>query len=552
MSGSIVLETLAAARDLGRLHEIVSVLVRHGMSDLVRRTGLAGAFERAGRILHLEAARGLGDISREEHVRQALEELGPTFVKAGQILSGRSDLLPPAWTRELSKLRESAAPVPIEAIRAQLVLDLGAEPEEVFRDFDPTPLAAASIAQVHRAKLADGTEVVLKVRRPGIREVVDADIRLMARLAELAERELPELARYRPKSLVRQASRSLLRELDLRNEARNAKRIASNAPGELVIPHVHDRWTCERLCVFDFLDGPSLGDWLRSEKSSPDLRAQLARQGADAVLEMVFVHGFFHADPHSGNVIVLPGGSIGLIDFGMTGSLTDERRIEFVSLLAAVSRRDTEGVVDVLIEWSRDGDADEARLQEECSLFVDQYRDAALGQLDTAAMLGDIARILRDNDLFLPDDVALLMKVFVTLEGMGKELDPDFVMSRHVEPFAREAIAEIRSPRALARRGRRLLTRMLTQLPRDVDRALKRLRSGHVGIDVDLPQLERFGDVITKSANRLTIGLVTAALIVGTAICTSGANDQLLMRIGFASSLVVGAWLVLSILRSGR
>ena len=553
MSGSIVLQTLGAARDLGRLHEIAAVLAKHGFADLVRRLGIASGVEQAGRLLHLEGMRGLADKGREESVREALEELGPTFVKVGQILAGRSDLLPPTWTRELARLHQSAAPVPIEEIRAQLVEDLSCPPEEVFEHFDPEPLAAASIAQVHRARLVSGEEVVLKVRRPGIRQKVEADVRLLGRLAELAERELPELARYRPRSLVRQATRSLLRELDLRYEARNARRLFDLCrDGGIAIPRVHDRWTRERLLVLDFLEGPSMGEWLASGEGSGADRVRAAREGADAVLEMVFVHGFFHADPHLGNVLVLEDGRLALVDFGMVGVLSDERRLEFLELLAGVSEGEVDRVVDVLLDWSHDGRVDEDVLREECAAFIERYRDLALRDLDTGALLADVTTLLRANDLFLPEDVALLLKVFVTLEGLGLELDPGFVMSRHIEPFAVQALVELRSPSAVARRGARLLTRILTRVPRDGRRFLKRLRSGRAGVDIDVPQLDHFSAVVSRSANRVTIGLVTSALIVGTAICTSVAEEPLPAWLGFASSVVVGAWLILSILRSGR
>lgn len=551
--GSLVIETLAAARDLGRLHEIASVLVRHGMSDLVRRLGLSGALERAGRLLHFDPSE-MVELSREEHVRRAMEELGPTFVKAGQVLAGRRDVLPPAWIAELEKLHEGAAPVPVEEIRAQLAEDLGAPPEEVFRDFRDEPLASASIAQVHRARLQSGEEVVLKVRRPGIDDVVAADVRLLTRIAELAESELPELARYRPRALVRQVARSLQRELDLRNEARSAERLAELLADDehVTVPRVHGRWTRERLCVLEYIEGPSLGEWLDAGDAPPAERARVARRGADAVLEMVFVHGFFHADPHRGNVLLREDGRLGLVDFGMVGTLSEERRLEFLSLLGAVSERDPDGVVDVLLEWSRSGRPDESILREDCAAFVERYRNVPLGDLDVGTLLGDVSSILRDNDLFLPDDVALLLKVFVTLEGLGRDLDPDFVMSRHVEPFARRALRELRSPLAIARRWRRLAARFAVRLPRDASRLLARLRTGRATLEVEVQELDRFGETLAKSANRVTIGLVTSALIVGTAICTTAAGQPLLMWLGFASSALAGTWLIFSILRSGR
>jgi ubiquinone biosynthesis protein len=246
-------EALSTARDLGRMQEIASVLIRHGLGDAVRRMGIAGFLERAGSVLHWDGAKGLAEKPAEQHVREALEDLGPTFVKLGQILAGRRDLLAPTWTEELARLHQRAAPVPIDAILAQLREDLGGDPHALFARFDEQPLAAASIAQVHRAALHDGTEVVVKVRRPGIEEVVDKDLRLLARLAELAEQELPEMRRYRPKSLVRQFARSMRQELDLRTEARNAERIASGiAPEDLIdIPRVHAEYTRERVCVMD-------------------------------------------------------------------------------------------------------------------------------------------------------------------------------------------------------------------------------------------------------------------------------------------------------------
>ena len=557
MSGSFVLETLSAARDLGRLHEIASILVRHGLGDVIRRLGIAGVLERAGKALHIET-HDLATKSPEEHAREALEELGPTWIKVGQILAGRSDLLPPEWIEELSRLHERATPVPFEEIREQLVEDLGAEPGDVFAEFDEAPLAAASIAQIHRAKLKDGTEVVLKIRRPGIDKSVAADMRLFARVAELAEHEFPGIRRYRPSSLVKQITRSLKLELNLRNEARNAERIAASLGPDrkIVIPRVHEEWTSARLCVMDFLAGPSLGQWIDDPNLADMDPKQAARIGADAVLEMVFVHGFFHADPHPGNVLVLNDERLGMLDFGMVGSLADWRRLEFLELLAAFAQHDDESVVDILLDWSENGRTDPRGLRSEISAFIDLYGRTPLNELDTAALLSDITTILRDNNLYLPDDIALLLKVFITLDSMGKELDPSFVTSSHVAPFARRALTEFRSPSALMRRGMSQMSRFLLHLPRTLRGAFAQVRRGKVGLEVDIAQLEGFGDQITRSANRVTIGLVTSALIVGTSISMTVASGPRLLGwplfgfVGFISSVFAGTWLIASIIRS--
>jgi ubiquinone biosynthesis protein len=295
-------DALGTVRDLGRLQEIASVLIRHGFGDVVRRIGLADVLERAGRLLHWHNGEGMLRMSAAVRVRRALEELGPTFVKLGQVLATRVDLLPPEWTDELSRLQNAVPALPFERIRDQLLADLGVPPEQAFARFDEKALAAASLAQTHRAWLHDGRAVVLKVRRPGIREVVEADLRLLARLAEIVEARAPDLQRYRPKEVVHQFTVSLRRELDFAAECRNAERIAANFAGhaEVVIPAVHWQWTCESLNVQDFVDGIPGRDLAAADAAGLD-RVQLARLGAGIVLKMVLEDGCFHADPHPGN-----------------------------------------------------------------------------------------------------------------------------------------------------------------------------------------------------------------------------------------------------------
>ena len=554
----MILDVLNAARDLGRLHDIASVLVRHGLGDTVRRLGLAGVLERAGRAVHWKGVQGLA-IEPQVRVRRALEELGPTFVKVGQLLSGRSDLLPPVWTDELSRLHEEAASVPFEELHLQLVEDLGADPETVFRDFDPEPLAAASIAQVHRASLADGTPVVLKVRRPGIREVVEADLGLLARLAEMAEERLPELRRFRPRSLVRQFAHSLRGELDLRAEARNAERLRDNLPADsgIVIPRIHAHWTRERLCVMDYLEGPSAGEWLRAGRPEGVDPARIAALGADTALRMIFVDGRFHADPHPGNVILLDDGRLGLVDFGLVGVLSESRRLEFLGLLRAVVARDVDEAVDILAEWS-EGNVRLDFLTQDCAAFIDRYYGLPLQELDTSDLLEDLMALLRENDLFLPNDVAALLKVFVTLESLGRQLDPSFVMAAHVEPFARQAWREQHSPAVLMQRGAREVRGILSALPRDLRQLMLRMRRGQVHLSIDLEKLDHFAQKLDRSANRMTVGVVTAALIVGTAISLTVPGGPHLFGLplfgflGFTSSIAAGVWLLWSIARSGR
>lgn len=559
----VMWEALGTVRDLGRLQEIASVLIRYGFGDLVRRIGMADMLERAGRLLHWNKTDELLRMAPAVRVRRALEELGPTFVKLGQVLATRVDLLPPELTRELSELQNAVPPLPFDVLRPQLVADLGDEPEHVFARFDDAPLAAASLAQTHRAWLDDGTPVVLKIRRPGIREVIEADLRLMARLADIVEAQAPDLERYRPAEVVHQFTLSLRRELDFAAECRNAERIAQNFAGhdEIYIPGVHWRWTCETLNVQDYVNGISGRD-LEAVDAAGLNRVALARIGAGIVLKMVLEDGCFHADPHPGNIFYMRDGRIAVIDFGMVGRISEQRRYQVVQLLHGMVEHDTDAVTDVLLEWSSGSvDIDELKLQQDIAAFVDQYRGVPLKELRIAVMLGDVTAILRDHALMLPPDLALMIKAFLTLEGMGRQLDPEFDMASEARPYLERAILSRFAPRAMLRRGRRGLmgaVDMLGDLPRDVRRLVQAARKGRLQLRIETQALKGFGDQVNKAANRLTMGVVTAALIIGSSIVMNsvgGIASRWLVAIGvigFIGAALCGIWILFSIWRSSR
>lgn len=555
-------ETLSAARDLGRLHDLASILIRFGFGDVVRRLGMAGALERAGKVLHWKEAGELARLEPPERVRRALEEMGPTFVKLGQILATRVDLFSPEWIVEFEKLQDRAPAVPFAEIHRQLQEDLGAAPEEVFAWLDPEPLAAASIAQVHRARLPEGDEVVIKVRRPGIRPMVEADLRLLDRLAGIMESESPELRRFHPREVVRQFTLSLRRELDLAAECRSAERIAGNFADhpEIVVPRVYWQWTGERVNVQEYIDGIPGRDLEAVEEAGLD-RTILARRGARAVLKMLLVDGFFHADPHPGNVYYLPGNRIAFIDFGMVGRLSESRRHQVIELLHGLVERDSEQVVEILLDWAGGMQVDSESLGLEIDAFVDQYHGIPLKQLDIGAMLSDLVTLLRDHHLVLPADLVLLIKAFISLEGMGRELDPDFDIVSEAQPFLARAMLLRYTPDALARRGWRTLTNtvdILTGLPHDLRQLLRAARSGRFKLQIDVERLKRFGDQLDRAASRMAVGNVIAALIIGSSIVMTVEGGPTLLGLplfgllGFAGAAVGGIWLLFSIWRSGR
>ena len=559
----MLIETLGAARDMGRLNEILGVLIRHGFGDSVRRMGLADRLAQAGHVLHWETAAGLARIEPPVQIRLALEELGPTFVKLGQILAGRADLFGPAYITEFEKLHSRVPPVPLQTLRPQLREDLGAEPEAVFARFDAEPLAAASIAQVHRAQLHDGTEVVVKIRRPGITETIEADLRLLARLAAIVEAEMPAMKPYRPRQLVRELARSLTRELDLANECRNAERIATNmAPLPwIVVPRVHWAHTSERVNVQDFVDGIP-GDALDQLGPRGLDHQTLAERGSQAVLKMIVEDGFFHADPHPGNVFYLEGNRIAFVDFGMVGRLSERRRDEMLALLLGLVERDAHTVIDVLLDWAGDDHGvNLSALESEIEDFLDQYHGAALADLNLGQMLADVTAILREHHLGLPSDMALLIKAFITLEGMGRSLDPAFHMTSTALPMLKKVVRARYEPRVVANRAWQTLRRAMAvveQLPHDVSHLLRNARRGRLQVGIDVAHLKRVGDQLDRSANRLAMALVIAALIIGSSIVMTVQGGPTLFGLpafgflGFTGAVVGGLWLVRAIWRSGR
>lgn len=560
-------QAISAARDLGRLHQIASVLIRYGFGDMVRRVGLAGVLERAGRVLHWRAPEELARLKPPARVRRALEELGPTFVKLGQILATRVDLLPPEWIAEFSKLQDDSPAVPFEHLHAQLTEDLGAPPEAVFPRLDTQPLAAASLAQVHRAWLADGTAVILKVQRPGIRPVVEADLRLLARLAEIAEAELHEMRRFRPRDVVRQFTFSLRREMDFSAEGRSAERVAANLVDrpEIVVPRIHWQWTGERLNVQDFIDGIPGRDLAAVEAAGLN-RKLLARRGAQAVLTMILEDGFFHADPHPGNVRYLPQNRIAFIDFGMVGRISVDRRYQLARMLHGLVTYDPTAVVDVLSDWSSGAEPegeplpDEAALPSEIDAFIDRYRGVPLRQLDLGEMFFDLMGILREHGLALPPDLALLIKAFITVEGLGRQLDPDFDMAGEAEPYLEQILLVHASPSAVFQRGWRTLNSaadLISALPKELRQLMRSARRGKLRVQVEVPTLKHFGDRIDRAASRLAISIVTAALIVGSAIVMTVERMTLpglpsLGMLGFIAAVIGGVWVLISIWRGGR
>ena len=555
----------SVARELPRLREISSVFIRYGLGDLVRRAGVSVMFDRAGQVLQWGQASETAHLEPQQRARLALEELGPTFVKLGQMLSTREDLLPAAWTDELNRLYSQVAPVPFDDLLPQIEQALGRSPFEVFANLEREPYAAASIAQIHRATLTSGTPVILKIRRPGIVAKVDADLRILEHLAHLAEQEIAEARRYRPVDVVGQLRRSLERELDLAVEARNTERFARNFAGDLdvLVPRVYWEWTSSSMNVQEHIEGIR-GDDLEAIDNAGLDRKAIGARGVDAMLKMILIDGFFQADPHPGNVMCLPGNRIALIDFGMVGRLSPARRIQLVNLLAGFVHQDEETMLDVLLDWRGNEAVNEARLAADLGELAVDYSDAQLKDLRIGALLHRVSAILREHSIVLPADLALLFKALITLEGFGRQYDPEFRLVERAEPFLNRAMSERYQPVEALRRGQATFSDFLglvASIPRDLARLVKDARHGRMRVELDLKRLDAFGDRVHDAVDRATIGIMTASLVVGSSIVMTVAGGPTVFGvslltycglIGYLMAFVNSLWIILSIWRSGR
>jgi ubiquinone biosynthesis protein len=558
----MIRETISVMRDFSRLRTIAGILMKYGWGDVAKRLGKGSLIGRAGNAVNSSATPEILAQPSEVRARMAMEELGPTFVKLGQVLATRPDIFPPSWIDEFAKLQDHVPPVAFAELLPGLESALGRSPFEVFQDLQTEPAAAASIAQVHMAKLQDGTPVVLKIRRPNIEEKIDADLRLLSHLGRLVESEFPEAKRFQPGKIIAQFSKSLRRELDLAMEGRNTDRFARNfAEDETVeFARIHWDYTSEALLVMDYIDGIPGNDLQQAREAGLDLRL-MGERGANAVLKMVLIDGFFHADPHPGNVFYLPGNRLAIIDCGMVGRITLDRRDEIADLLAALVSRDIETLRDILVIWAGDVPIDEDKLSADVDEFICNYDSAPLKQVRFSALLNDLTTIMRENHLSVPPDLTMLFKALITLEGLGRQLDPDFQIVGHLTPFVKKIIIDRYMPANLYKRGKRGAANVLdalTGLPRDVSQVLREAGRGRLRLNLELKRLDHFGHQLDHSTNRLTLGLITAALIVGSSIVMTVKGGPTLFGLpafgfmGFFLAFVIGIMLLISVWRSGR
>lgn len=444
---------LHTGRDLRRVNELATILFKYGFADILKRIGLATPVEQAGRLVMRGASEGgILRMGTAERLRHALEEMGPTYVKLGQVLATRVDLFPPDWIAQFEQLQDRATALPFATLRPAVEAALGKPVERVFRHIDEQPVGVASIGQVHAAVTRRGEKVVLKVRKPGIDAKIDSDLRLLDQLAKLASDNSVELRRYRPVELVREFKRSLTRELDFTIEARNADRIRKNLREFkwLTVPRVYWEYSSAALQVQQRIEGIPARALDRLDAAGAD-RPLIARRGATIAWKMALEDGFFHADPHPGNFLILPGNRIAMLDFGMVGMLSDGRRDQIVRLVRAIVTRESEQGAAVLSGWSDGQPVNFEQLVADVEDVVSRYYGLPLAELNISALIGDITALIRNHGLVLPSDIALMLKALITLEGFGRLLNPDFDLIEEARPLMQRLVRHRYSPKRLAR-----------------------------------------------------------------------------------------------------
>lgn len=505
---------IVAVRDRARLQEIVGTLLKFGLTDVVQTLGLS----RWAQWRNASEDSALPLASRPERVRMAIEVLGPTFVKLGQILATRSDLLPIEWTQALEQLHHQATPLPWEQMAPHIETQLGMPIAQAFSHFDIHPLAAGSIAQVYRATVLrdDGTprEVVVKVQRPGIRAGLEADARLLKHVALMAQESFPQLERYRPAEVARQVSEALREELDFTVEGQHNDAVAdafARQP-EIVIARIVWELSGPELLVQDWLPGVPANRVLQHPALDGPL---LAQRGAQAFLQMVLRDGLFHADPHPGNLLAMPDNRVGFIDFGLVGHLSERRRDQFLVLLRAMVEGDANGLVMVLLDWTGDAQADIALLESAVERYVAKRKDKPLS---LAASIVEFMSLAREAQVAMPADMALLFKALITADRVLLQLDPDFDVVRIAQPMVEAQIRARYAPKRLLREQRAAMVQlyeMAADAPKTLRLLMYRLKQGRVGVDMEIRQLHRVSLAVERAATRMALAVVAGAFILG-------------------------------------
>ena len=550
---------------VNRYRQILTVLAKYGFGDLVDRLRIAQYLEIGLQLISRQHREHVEKLSRPERVRLILEELGPTFIKFGQVLSTRPDLIAAEYIVELEKLQRRVPPFPFEQVRQIVESELRRPLESAFAHFEPQSLAAASIGQVHAARLPDGEKVVVKVQRPNIRQTIEVDLEILLHLATLLERHVEGARLHRPTRIVEEFARVIEQELNYDAEAAHLERFAAQFLDDatVYVPKVYRDYSTSRVLTMEYVGGVNVGELEALAASGLD-RRRIAAHGAELILKQIFVHGFFHADPHPGNVFVLPGEVICYLDFGMMGRLDRRTRENIADLVYGAAARDAPKTVAALLRITeQDGDLepDLRALERDVAEMIDVHVVPQLGRVDMGRLLQQLLQLVSRHRLRIPADLVTMLRALVVVEGLGVRLDPELDMVSRAAPYVRRLQRERFEPRRLLGMlydsGSDLL-QLLREVPGGLREALRLVRRGGLRMALEHRGFERMLDTYEHIANRIAFAIVVAALIVGSSLIVHSQlppkwyGIPVIGLIGFLAAGIMGFVLLVAIIRHGR
>ncbi|GAB7386643.1 AarF/ABC1/UbiB kinase family protein [Bacillaceae bacterium] len=551
-------------RHICRYREIATALLRHGFGILVEEIGLSQILSFPQRLFFEPKKKDSKTVG--ERIRLVLQELGPAFVKLGQIASTRPDLLPEEIISELEKLQDQVPPFSFQEVCDIIQEELGDVLDNIFQHFEEIPLAAASIGQVHRAILRSGEKVAVKVQRPNIANVIEADLEILQDLAALAEDRLEWAARYRIRDIVDELSKALRAELDYTMESRNAEKISNQFKNDptIYVPKVFGEYSTRKVLTMEYVDGVKLNEPDKLKQKGYNVKV-VAERLAKAVFHQIFHNGFFHGDPHPGNVLVLPEEVIAFIDFGMVGRLTPEMKYHFSSLVIALMRQSTDGVIKAILRMGLvSDDVNMVQLREDVEQLREKYYGVPLSRISLGEAVNDLFRTAFRHSIRIPADLTLLGKTLLTVEGVVEKLDPDFRILDIAEPFGRQLLKERWQPKNVAETVWKRVSdygELLFDLPKHMNEVTSLVKRGRLRLEIAIRELDLFLKKLDRISNRLSFSIVLLAfsiIMVGVIIGSSlGRQSTLLWKIpaieiGFGMATLMFLWLLYSIFKSGR
>ncbi len=553
-----------AYRNIRRIQEIINVLARHGFGQLIARLNLSEIMGVEKIALLLKKYKKPTVIyTIQERFRLVLEDLGPTFIKFGQLLSTRPDLIPKDFADELRKLTDQVPPFPYHSVETILSEQLGEDFKQKLSNFSSEPIASASIAQVHLAELDDGTKVVVKVQRPGIERLIESDIDILYYFASLIEKNINEIARFHPVGIVEEFAKAIRRELDFKIEGSNTERVRRNLQGYpyIKIPKVIWELTTGQVLVMERLEGFPIDDMAEIARRGYD-RKLLAHIGAEAALTMILEHGVFHGDPHSGNLLILDQNTIGLIDFGIIGYLDRELKESIANIVVALIARDYDRLIQAFINLGLIDEEHNLRaIKRELMELIEPYHGMPLKVLEMGYLLQNILEVVSRYDADIPPDLYMLVRSLILIEGLGRQLDPEIDLVKIGTPFARRILTAKLDPRRALYESYKLATEateLIRLLPEQLRTLLRRAIKNQLRLEIRHGNLENLEQEISRAGGRMSVAIILGSMVIASSfLLVSGTGPKawgvsLFGLIGYLFAAILGIWILFAILRSGK